>query len=77
VALARALAPRPDILFADEPTGNLDPKTGSAMADLLFSLVREHGTTLMIVTHEHSIAQRADRILELKDGKVVADRNRG
>ena len=73
VALARALAPEPDVLFADEPTGNLDSKTGAEMAELIFSLVRQHGTTLVLVTHELSLARRADRILELKDGKIVRE----
>jgi putative ABC transport system ATP-binding protein len=72
VALARALAPQPALLFADEPTGNLDSRTGSAMADLLFSLVRDRETTLVLVTHERGLAERAGRIIELRDGRVVA-----
>ena len=73
VALARALAPEPSILFADEPTGNLDSKTGREMTDLLFSLVKDQGTTLILVTHETSLAKRATRILELKDGRHVSN----
>ena len=74
VALARALAPSPALLFADEPTGNLDSRTGTAMADLLFGLVREHHATLVLVSHDAALAARAGRIIELKDGRVVADR---
>lgn len=74
VALARAMAPEPDILFADEPTGNLDSKTGKEMGDLLFSLVKEHGTTLIIVTHESSFAERAQRLVELRDGRIVREK---
>ncbi len=73
VALARALAPGPSILFADEPTGNLDSKTGEAMADLLFSLVKDQNTTLILVTHEIALAQRAARILELNAGRIVKE----
>jgi putative ABC transport system ATP-binding protein len=73
IALARALAHEPEVVFADEPTGNLDSRTGAAVADLLFSLVRERGTTLILATHELSLAQRTDRILELKDGKIIRE----
>jgi len=69
VALARAMCTEPEILFADEPTGNLDTKTGEEMIELIFSLVKNCGTTLLLVTHELFIAHRADEILELKDGK--------
>ena len=71
VALARAMAPEPSLLFADEPTGNLDSKTGREMADLLFSLVKRHGTGLAMVTHEPDLARRADRVIELKDGRII------
>jgi putative ABC transport system ATP-binding protein len=71
VALARALAPAPALLFADEPTGNLDSATGAGMADLLFALVRDQGATLVLVTHEASLAARAMRVIEMQDGRVT------
>ena len=61
---------RPALLFADEPTGNLDRHTGDKIADLLFSLNREHGTTLILVTHDPLLAARCDRRLRLVDGKL-------
>ena len=70
VALARAFSGSPGILFADEPTGNLDRQTGDKIADLLFSLNREHGTTLILVTHDAQLAARCDRRLRLRDGKL-------
>ena len=70
VALARALAPGPQILFADEPTGNLDSATGAGIADLLFALNAERGATLFLVTHEESLARRCNRMLRMADGKV-------
>lgn len=70
VALARAFNGRPALLFADEPTGNLDRHTGDKIADLLFSLNREHGTTLILVTHDPLLAARCDRRLRLVDGKL-------
>ena len=73
VALARALAPGPQILFADEPTGNLDSATGAGIADLLFGLNAERGATLFLVTHEESLARRCGRVLRMADGKVVSD----
>jgi putative ABC transport system ATP-binding protein len=73
VALARALAPGPQILFADEPTGNLDSATGTDIADLLFALNAERGATLFLVTHEESLAGRCGRILRMADGKIVSD----
>ena len=73
VALARALAPRPKILFADEPTGNLDGANGQAIADLIFGLNQERGSTLFLVTHEERLAQRCDRIARMADGRIVAD----
>jgi putative ABC transport system ATP-binding protein len=73
VALARALAPGPQILFADEPTGNLDSATGAGIADLLFALHAERGATLFLVTHEESLAGRCDRVLRMADGKVMGD----
>ncbi len=73
VALARALAPKPKILFADEPTGNLDATTGTAVTELLFDLHRESGTTLILVTHDLSLAKRCARIIRMNDGRVVED----
>ncbi len=74
VAIARAVAPGPRILFADEPTGNLDGKTGAAIIDVLFARKEAAGATLIIITHDPSLAERCDRILEMNDGRVVADR---
>jgi len=71
VALARALAPHPQILFADEPTGNLDSGTGSGIADLIFALNAERGSTLFLVTHEEQLARRCQRMLRMADGKIV------
>lgn len=70
VALARAFIGRPAILFADEPTGNLDRQTGDRIAELLFSLNRETGATLVLVTHDPQLAARCDRRLRLQDGLV-------
>ncbi|HHO3377326.1 TPA: putative ABC transporter ATP-binding protein YbbA [Morganella morganii] len=70
VAIARAFSTRPKILFADEPTGNLDRRTGDKIADLLFSLNRDYGTTLILVTHDLSLAARCQRRLKLSDGKL-------
>jgi len=71
VALARAFASRPRILFADEPTGNLDTVTGKTINDLLFQLNREEGTTLLLVTHEATLASRCHRRVTLKGGLLV------
>ena len=70
VAIARALLNEPKIIFADEPTGNLDRETGFAVLDIMTKLVKEKNTTLIMVTHDREIAIRADRILELVDGKI-------
>lgn len=70
VALARAAAPRPEILLADEPTGNLDGTTGDAIIDLLFGLRDRHGSTLVMVTHSHELARRCDRTIRLRDGRL-------
>ncbi|HDU8566930.1 TPA: ABC transporter ATP-binding protein [Morganella morganii] len=70
VAIARAFSTRPKILFADEPTGNLDRRTGDKIADLLFSLNRDYGTTLILVTHDLTLAARCQRRLKLSDGKL-------
>jgi len=72
VALARAFVTEPDLLFADEPTGNLDTETGRAVMDLLFDLNRQHGTTLVLVTHDERLAARCGRILRLAAGRLVA-----
>jgi putative ABC transport system ATP-binding protein len=71
VAIARAFAARPAILFADEPTGNLDTRTGAHIIDLLFELNREEGTTLVLVTHEQRLADRCQRRLCLEAGQLV------
>lgn len=73
VALARAAAPRPDILLADEPTGNLDAATGAAIMDLLFALNERHGATLVLVTHAPELAERCARIVHLIDGRIDSD----
>ena len=72
VALARAFVTEPDLLFADEPTGNLDTETGRAVMDLLFELNQQHGTTLVLVTHDERLAARCGRILRLAAGRLVA-----
>lgn len=74
VALARAFACRPEVLFADEPTGNLDTVTGRAVDELLFQLNQEHGTTLVLVTHEEGLAARCSTQLTLDAGRVVGRR---
>ena len=73
VALARAFVSRPQILFADEPTGNLDARTGSAIVELMTGLNRELGTTLVLVTHDRDLASQARRMLRLADGRLVED----
>jgi putative ABC transport system ATP-binding protein len=70
IALCRAVINHPRLLFADEPTGNLDSENGQAVFDLLLDLKHEHGATLVLVTHSTTIAQKADRILTLKDGRM-------
>jgi putative ABC transport system ATP-binding protein len=74
VAIARAVAGSPEILFADEPTGNLDGATSGAIVDLLFARQAAAGATLVIITHDPSLAARCGRILEMRDGRIVADR---
>jgi putative ABC transport system ATP-binding protein len=73
VALARAVAGEPQLLFADEPTGNLDGATGAEIADLIFALHERARTTLFLVTHEEALARRCGRIVRLMDGRLVAD----
>ena len=70
MAVGRALAPRPSIILADEPTGNLDSATGRSILDLLTGLPKSDGVTLILATHEHEAAARADRVLHLKDGRL-------
>jgi putative ABC transport system ATP-binding protein len=77
VALARAFANRPRILFADEPTGNLDQETGASIVGMLEELNREARTTLVMVTHDHALAERAHRIVRLAGGRIVADGGEG
>ncbi len=73
VALARALAPDPRVVLADEPTGNLDAKTGSEVVDIMFALQRERQTTLVLVTHDATLAARTGRIVRVSDGHIAAD----
>jgi putative ABC transport system ATP-binding protein len=74
VAIARAVAPQPAILFADEPTGNLDASTGAAVIDLLFDRQRAAGATLLIITHDPALAERCERVIEMRDGRIVGER---
>ncbi len=73
VALARAFVARPDLLFADEPTGSLDTATGEAVIELMFELNRDAGSTLVLVTHDRSVAARCGRILTIDAGRVASD----
>jgi putative ABC transport system ATP-binding protein len=73
VALARAFITRPPILMADEPTGNLDTENGQHVMQLLLQLNREEGTTLILVTHDRELAEHADRVISLRDGRVASD----
>jgi putative ABC transport system ATP-binding protein len=73
VAIARAFATEPAVLFADEPTGNLDSRTGETIMELMFELNRSSSTTLILVTHDNSLAERCDRVLSLDAGKLVSD----
>jgi putative ABC transport system ATP-binding protein len=73
VAIARALVGQPALLFADEPTGNLDTVTGAGIMDLLFEQQRALGATMIVITHDPVLARRCDRIIELADGRIVAD----
>jgi putative ABC transport system ATP-binding protein len=75
VAVARAFACRPPILLADEPTGNLDSTTGGQVIDLLLSLNQDYGSTLILVTHDSALASLTERIVTLRDGRIVADRS--
>lgn len=73
VAIARAFVTNPAVLFADEPTGNLDDDTGGSIEDLLFQMNKDHGTTLIIVTHDMELAKKTNRIIRLKSGKIASD----
>ena len=73
VAIARATAPRPELIFADEPTGNLDAATGAEIIEMLFARRAETGATLIIITHDRSLAERCDRIITLGDGVIASD----
>ena len=73
VCIARALVGGPQIIFADEPTGNLDSATGAAVEKMLFDLNREKGITLVVVTHDDDLASRCGRVVEMKDGRIVAE----
>ena len=74
VAIARATAPRPDLIFADEPTGNLDAATGAGIVELLFARRAETGATLFIITHDAELAERCERVVTLADGRIASDR---
>ena len=76
VAIARALSPRPALILADEPTGNLDLATGAEVMDLLFGLKERTGATLLLITHDRSLAKRCDRIVGLADGRIVSGAKR-
>jgi phosphonate transport system ATP-binding protein len=73
VAIARATAPRPPLVFADEPTGNLDARTGAGIIDLLFARRAETGATLVIITHDEALAAHCDRVVTLADGRIASD----
>ncbi len=73
VALARALSPDPKMLFADEPTGNLDQKTGAQVIDLMFDLHAQRGTTLVLITHDPHLAERCDRVVSMADGRITGE----
>ncbi len=75
VCIARALASEPKVIFADEPTGNLDSVTGAMVEDTLFRLNREHGIAVVIVTHDEELAAKCKRMIELKDGEIIAEKN--
>jgi len=77
VCIARALIGRPQVIFADEPTGNLDSQTGATVENILLELNKNKGITLVVVTHDDDLAQRCDRVIEMKDGRIISDRRRG
>ena len=73
VAIARALVNEPEVLLADEPTGNLDTRTSIEVMEILQGLNRERGITVLLITHEHDIAEYADRVVAFRDGRVLSD----
>lgn len=75
VCIARALVGKPQVIFADEPTGNLDSSTGAMVEEMLFQMNREKGITLVIVTHDDDLANKCSRIVEMKDGQIVSETN--
>ena len=77
VTIARALINEPDLILADEPTGNLDSKTGDIVLETFKKLNQEKGHTIILITHERYVAEHADRIIEIKDGRIVADKSGG
>jgi putative ABC transport system ATP-binding protein len=77
VAIARAFATEPDLLVADEPTGNLDGETGEQVINVLFELAERNGTTLLLITHDPAIAERCSRVVQLRDGRIVDHRTGG
>lgn len=76
VGLARAIAAKPALIFADEPTGNLDAATGEAVIEMLFARLAETGATLVLITHDAALAERCDRVIEMKDGHIIRDERR-
>ena len=77
MAIARAIVGRPTVVLADEPTGNLDSVTGKRILDLLDELNRQDGTTIVVITHDHAVAKRMPRRLEILDGRMVRDSGTG
>lgn len=75
VAIARAMAPEPEILFADEPTGNLDGKTGHNIIELIFALKKKNNATLILITHDQELAEKCDEILHIEDGLITDNQN--
>jgi putative ABC transport system ATP-binding protein len=73
VSVARAFSNKPQILFADEPTGNLDAETSEKIIELIFNMNTEYGTTLILVTHDFDLANKTGRIIKLKGGRIVSD----
>ena len=73
VAIARALVHEPSVILADEPTGNLDSRTTEEILTLLVDLNRQHGRTVLVITHEPEVARRCDRVISLKDGRILSD----